>query len=152
MAAVAAGLLDFQARPVIGERRRTYAANWFDALGRPTSAVDYGTNGEEKQKTVTIANRAKAPVRLIYSTSSGQGCFARVPREPVPALGSLAVPVVVRAQGTGKRTVSIQIQTDLALQPSVNVPVEFAVGGSEPSPKGGAASPLALTARKETAP
>jgi hypothetical protein len=115
------------------------------AVGLPIctepATVDFGTlaAGEERQKIVTIANRAKTPIRLIYSTSSGQGCFAKVPREPVPALGSLAVPVVVRAQGAGRQNVSIQIQTDLALQPSVNVPVQFTVGQAAPAAQGAGA-------------
>lgn len=94
--------------------------------------VDFGAMaaGEERERPVTIANRCAKPVRLIYSTSSGAGCFVRVPREPVSAMGKASVPLVVKAQASGRQTVSVQIQTDLDLQPSVSVAVQFTVGSA----------------------
>jgi hypothetical protein len=123
-------------------------------LNTEPAAVDLGAvaSGSQHERTVTVVNRSKTPVRLIYSTFSGSGCFAKVPRDPVPALGSLAVPVVIRAQGTGRQTVSLQIQTDLALQPSVTVPVQFVVGvAGDAVREARADAATAVSSRKEAA-
>ena len=107
------------------------------AVGLPLhtepTVLDLGevATGRQHEKPVTIVNRYSKPVRLIYSTSSGSGCFARVPREPVPALGSLTVPIVVTARGKGQGRVTVRIQTDLDFQPAVSVPVRFTVGSAE---------------------
>jgi hypothetical protein len=118
-------------------------------------SVDFGTlaAGEEREKPIVIANRCAKPVRLIYSTSSGAGCFVRVPREPVSAMGKASVPLVVKAQASGRQTVSVQIQTDLDLQPSVNVSVQFTVGAPPRAPDRASADARgALDARKEAGP
>jgi hypothetical protein len=62
-------------------------------------------------------------VRLIYSTSDAVGCFAKVPREPVPPQGTLRVPVVIPAAAGEGRDVTLQLHTDLALQPTLGITV-----------------------------
>ena len=107
------------------------------AVGLPLcidpAVLDLGevASGRHHERPVTVVNRCSKPVRLIYSTSSGSGCFARVPREPVPALGSLAVPIVVTARDKGQGRTTVRIQTDLDFQPAVSVPVRFTVGSAE---------------------
>ncbi len=99
------------------------------ALTADPSLIDFGamTLGERREAFVTVANRGTQPVRLLYSTSSGSGCFAQVPREPVPPGGERAVPVVVTGRRTGSRRVTIQIQTDSKRQPTLALPVRFTV-------------------------
>jgi hypothetical protein len=48
-----------------------------------------------------------------------------VPREPLPPMGCLGVPVVVTGHGAGIQKLTVQIQTDTLLQPVVNVPVQM---------------------------
>jgi hypothetical protein len=118
-------------------------------------SVDFGTMaiGEEREKSIVIANRCGKPVRLIYSTSSGAGCFARVPREPVSAMGKASMPLVVKAQAAGRQTVSVQIQTDLDLQPSVSVAVQFTVGApAKVAERTPADAGLGFQARKDANP
>jgi hypothetical protein len=68
-------------------------------------------------------------VRPIYATSSDSACVALVPRALVPAGGSLALPVRVRAHGAsiGKHKASVAVHTDSKAQPALAVPVVYEV-------------------------
>jgi hypothetical protein len=98
-------------------------------VGRPLVAVpspldlDAGASGGKSEGLVTIHNRGKVPIRLVYSTSAASGCFARLPREPISAEGTLKVPIVVTAGSA--RTILVQIHTDVDFQPLVDVPVRL---------------------------
>jgi len=93
------------------------------------SLVDAGTLalGEERELSVILTNRDHKPIRLLYSTSSDSGCFARIPREPIPPQGHLAIPIIARAQSLGLQNVSVNIQTDSKFQTSVAIPLRFTV-------------------------
>jgi hypothetical protein len=97
------------------------------ALVAEPSPLDFGrlARGERRERTATIRNRSKTPVHLVYSTCLVEGCFVRVPREPLPPMGCLGVPVVVTGHGAGIQKLTVQIQTDTLLQPVVNVPVQM---------------------------
>ena len=86
--------------------------------------------GERHEGLVTLINRDDKPVKLIYSTSGGQGCFARVPREAVPERGRLAVPLVVEVAGTetGQQKRTIQLHTNHPYQRRLKAHVTYAAG------------------------
>lgn len=98
------------------------------------------------------------PARLIYSTATRPGCFARVPRDPVPPLGTLNLPIVVTAGAAGPQNITIQISTDLGAQPALSVPVKLVVGTVAGSTEGQARrgsvaegpAPVALMNSSET--
>ena len=117
---------DDPARPLVPIRIRAAVG---EALQPEPRRVDFGrvAAGRRREQPVVLVNHLDRPVRLVYSTSSGSGCFAKVPRDPVPAGGRLSVPLVVTGRGEGRQEVTVRIQTDLDFQPSVPVRVAFDV-------------------------
>jgi hypothetical protein len=103
-------------------------------VGRPLEvvpsplALEKAASGGKSEGLVIIHNRGKVPIRLVYSTSAMAGCFAQLPQQPVPAEGTLNVPIVVTAGGAGTRTIIVQIHTDVDFQPTLDVPIRL---GSE---------------------
>jgi hypothetical protein len=99
-------------------------------LASEPSPLDLGAAaaGEKCEGEVTIRNRGKDPIRLVYSTAAKPGCFARLPVGPVPPLGTLNIPVVVTAGGAKSQNVMLLIRTDSTLQPTVEVPIRVSVG------------------------
>jgi hypothetical protein len=91
--------------------------------------LDLGTVvlGETREGNLVIVNRSKRPARLLYSTSSAEDCVLKVPRDPVPAEGSLSVSVTVGGHLAGPQKAIFQIATDVETQPSLTVPVQFVV-------------------------
>ena len=130
------------------------------ALAAEPSPLDLGAAapGDRREGSVTVRNRGQVPARLIYSTATSPGCFARVPRDPVPPLGTLNLPIVVTAGAAGPQNITIQISTNLAAQPALSVPVRLVVGTTVSSTEGQARSgsvaegpaPLALMNSSET--
>jgi len=120
---------DSSAHPAIPVRIR--AAVGLPLYAEP-SRVDFGrvAPGTSAEHPVRIVNRLEQPVRLLYSTSNLSGCFARVPRQPVPANGVMEVPVVVRPDREGEDQVAVRIQTNLDQQPTVIVTACFTVQGT----------------------
>jgi len=100
------------------------------------------------ERSVRIVNRLDRPVRLLYSTSNRPGCYARVPRAPVPARGSVAVPVVLKPGGEGAGRVAVRIQTDLAMQPAVTVTARL---GDEGNAEARTAPAAPVRSREEVA-
>jgi len=102
-------------------------------VGLPLESIpptlDLGTVllGETREGNLVIVNRSQRPARLLYSTSSAEDCVLKVPRDPVPAEGSLSVSVTVGGRLTGPQKAVFQIATDVETQPSLTVPVEFVV-------------------------
>ena len=88
---------------------------------------------------MTVYNRGKVPIRLVYSTSDSTGCFARLPREPVPAGGLTVVPLLVTLGGV-PRTTQVKIHTDMDSQPVLDVPIRPKPEGGTPHDHGSAVS------------
>jgi|WetSurMetagenome_2_1015567.scaffolds.fasta_scaffold09763_2 hypothetical protein len=97
-------------------------------VGLPLAAeppsLDMGAlaGSEKHEGQVTICNRGKSPARLLYSTSDNPGTFARLPRDPVPAQGSVVIPIVVAANAR-PQSKRITIHTDIDAQPTLDVVV-----------------------------
>ncbi|KKL24768.1 hypothetical protein LCGC14_2412010, partial [marine sediment metagenome] len=95
------------------------------------SMLDLGTvaAGVEAKGNLTIVNRGDKPVRLLYGTSNWLECVARVPASAIPPGGRLSVPVVVRPgkSAAGRRSATLNIQTDCANQPRIAVRVKCLV-------------------------
>lgn len=88
--------------------------------------------GEHREVPLTVVNNGGDPVRLIYSTCGSMDCIARVPREPVPGGGRLAVPVVVKAptDAQGERTTTLTLHTGARKQSRLGAKVTYSVSES----------------------
>jgi len=126
-------------------QRRTIVLRVKADVGLPLrlepAAIDAGvlSAGEEKVVNVSVANRSAREILLAYSTSSRTSCFARVPREPVPAAGSLSVPVQItaeRASGEDEKLV-VRIHTNHEHQRQIALPVTFRVQAANGESSGG---------------
>ncbi|NQU75337.1 MAG: DUF1573 domain-containing protein [Planctomycetes bacterium] len=103
-------------------------------LATDPRSLDFGNvrPGTTKPATVTILNRGKKAVRLLYSTSSLRGCVLTVPSHPIPPGGEFALLVALSAASAGPKTATFDIATDAPTQQSFRVTVKFQVPPSDP--------------------
>lgn len=106
-------------------------------VGLPLAAppgTDLGTlrPGEELRGAVSVRNDGAVPVKLLYGTCAQPGHILLAPREPVPAGGSLRVPVVVRYanQTPGVHEATIQVQSDCPVQGQLAITVRYTVAAA----------------------
>lgn len=85
--------------------------------------------GEVRQGTAVIHNDGAQPVGLAYAISSEPSLVARVPRQSIPAQGTLAVPLEVKAAAAGEHKATVTFQTNSTTQPALPVAVRYAVDG-----------------------
>lgn len=101
-------------------------------LAATSQPVELGSlvAGEVRQGTVVIHNDGTQPVGLAYAISSEPSLVARVPRQPIPAQGTLAVPLEVKAvAAAGEHKATVTFQTNSTTQPALPVAVRYAVDG-----------------------
>ena len=74
--------------------------------------------GKEQQKIITVINDGTLPVKLLYSKASPAIAFAKIPKDPVPAKGTLELPIVFRIPKETNEIISLDliIQTSCAEQ------------------------------------
>ena len=79
----------------------------------------------EQQKIVTVVNDGAEPVRLLYSRASPSIAYARIPREPVPAQGTLELAIVFQTpKTTGDISLDLTIHTNCPEQRTLTLSVK----------------------------
>ncbi|MHC4717957.1 MAG: Ig-like domain-containing protein [Planctomycetota bacterium] len=108
------------------------------AVGRPLELrpgrLDLGevAAGGRHRTEFTVVNHGAKAFRPIYSTASGGGCIAAIPRAVMPPGGRVSIPVIVDAgTSTGSRKATVYIHTDCPDQPRLELPVRYEVVSAE---------------------
>jgi len=135
------GNLDYAKRIVLttdDPDRRVIQLTVKAAVGRPLELdprrLDLGkvAAGGRHTTEFAVVNHAARAFRPIYSTASGGGCIAAIPRAVMPPGGRLSIPVVVDpGTSAGRRKATVYIHTDCPDQPRLELPVRYEVVSAE---------------------
>lgn len=101
--------------------------------------LGYLASGQERTVNVTIVNHGDKPIRPLYSTSSGLGQLAMVPRATIDPEGKLDIPIRVTASNSPRGfTGTVVLHTDCTDQPTVDIALKYttaqAASGSTSAP------------------
>lgn len=88
--------------------------------------LGYLAAGQERTVNVTIVNHGDKPIRPLYSTSSGPGQLAMVPRATIDPEGMLEIPIRVTASNSPRGFIgTVVLHTDCTGQPTVDIALKY---------------------------